>query len=76
LIETITDPDGNEWSNSLDVGIFGEEIGDECSFVLFTDSTAYFDPSNVTLNGKRCAINRSTTTASTRAQRLLNNCSP
>ncbi len=56
LIETITDPDGTAWWNSLDVGIFGEEIGDECSFVLFTDSSAYFDPSNVTLNGKNYAI--------------------
>lgn len=51
LFETITDPDGSAWWNSADVGIFGEEIGDECSFVLFTDSSVYFDPSNVTLNG-------------------------
>jgi hypothetical protein len=56
LIETITDPDGTAWWNSLNAGIFGEEIGDECSFVLFTDSTAYFDPSNVTLNGKNYSI--------------------
>ena len=56
LFETITDPDGTAWWNSADVGIFGEEIGDECSFVLFTDSSAFFDPSNVTLNDKRYAI--------------------
>ncbi|HET8826630.1 MAG TPA: hypothetical protein VFM77_15930 [Terriglobales bacterium] len=56
LIETITDPDGTAWWNSLAVVLFGEEIGDECSFILFTDSTVYFDPSNVTLNGKNYAI--------------------
>lgn len=54
--ETITDPDGTAWWNSADVGIFGEEIGDECSFVLFTPTAAFFDPSNVTLNDKSYAI--------------------
>jgi hypothetical protein len=52
VFETITDPDGTAWWNSLDNGIFGEEIGDECSFLLFTPTAVYFDPSNVTLNGK------------------------
>jgi hypothetical protein len=52
VFETITDPDGTAWWNSLDNGIFGEEIGDECSFLLFTSTAVYFDPSNVTLNGK------------------------
>ncbi len=52
VFETITDPDGTAWWNSLDNGIFGEEIGDECSFLLFTATNVYFDPSNVTLNGK------------------------
>jgi len=52
VFETITDPDGTAWWNSLDNGIFGEEIGDECSFLLFTPANVYFDPSNVTLNGK------------------------
>ena len=33
--ETITDPDGTAWWNSLDNGLFGQEIGDECSFLLF-----------------------------------------
>jgi len=51
-IETITDPDGTGWWNSLDNGIFGEEIGDECSFLLFTKTAVFFDPSDVTLNGK------------------------
>jgi hypothetical protein len=52
VFETITDPDGTAYWNSLDNGIFGEEIGDECSFLLFTKTAVYFDPSDVTLNGK------------------------
>ena len=52
VFETITDPDGTGWWNSLDNGIFGEEIGDECSFLLFTPNAAFFDPSDVSLNGK------------------------
>jgi hypothetical protein len=51
LFETITDPDGTAWFNSLDNGLFGEEIGDECSF-LFGFPPQAFDPSDVTLNGK------------------------
>ena len=53
VFETITDPDGTAWWNSLNNGIFGQEIGDECSFLLFTPNSVYFDPSDVTLNGKR-----------------------
>jgi len=52
VFETITDPDGTAFWNSLDNGIFGEEIGDECSFLLFTSTAVYFDPGDVTLNGK------------------------
>src|SRR5215467_267691 len=52
VFETITDPDGTAWWNSLDLALFGEEIADECSFLLFTTTNVYFDPSNVTLNGK------------------------
>jgi hypothetical protein len=44
LFETITDPDGTAWWNSTDNGIFGEEIGDECVFVVFTPTNAYGDP--------------------------------
>lgn len=55
FFETITDPDGTAWWNILSNGIFGEEIGDECSFLLFTPGAVYFDPSNVTLNGKSYA---------------------
>jgi len=52
LFETITDPDGTAWWNSLNNSLFGQEIGDECSFLLFTPNAVYFDPSDVTLNGK------------------------
>ena len=69
-IETITDPNvggafPTGWWNELDNGMFGQEIGDECSFLLITppppavpgqNSTVYFDPSNVTLNGRPYAI--------------------
>ena len=53
--ETITDPDGTAWWNSLDNGLYGQEIGDECSFLLFSNTGAFlgFDPSDVTLNGKK-----------------------
>jgi hypothetical protein len=44
LFETITDPDGDAWWNSTGNGLFGEEIGDECSFLVFTSSNVYFDP--------------------------------
>jgi hypothetical protein len=50
VFETITDPDGTAWWNSVDNGIFGEEIGDECSFITFAFApNVYFDPSTVTL---------------------------
>lgn len=55
--ETITDPDGTAWTNTLDNGLFGQEIGDECSFLIFpTPTSVYFDPSDVTLNGKKYII--------------------
>lgn len=63
VFETITDPDGTAWWNSLDNGLFGQEIGDECSFLIFIPNPnppppvlVYFDPSNVTLNGRKYAI--------------------
>ncbi|MGC2194681.1 MAG: hypothetical protein WA628_08395 [Terriglobales bacterium] len=52
LIEAITDPDGDAWWNSADNGLFGQEIGDECSFVI----PQFFDPSNVRLDENRYAI--------------------
>ena len=69
-IETITDPNvagawPTGWWNELNNGMFGQEIGDECSFLLITpppptvpgpNSSVYFDPSNVNLNGNPYAI--------------------
>lgn len=69
-IETITDPNvagawPTGWWNELDNGMFGQEIGDECSFLLVTPpppavpgptSSVYFDPSDVNLNGHPYAI--------------------
>ncbi len=63
--EVISNPDGTAWWNELDSGSFEEEIGDECSFLLFIppppaapgpQSVVYFDPSDVTLNGHRYLV--------------------
>lgn len=50
LIETITDPDGDAWWNSADNGLFGQEIADECSFIVLNPPA--FDPS-IFLIGKK-----------------------
>jgi hypothetical protein len=44
LFETITDPDGDAWWNSTGLGLEGQEIGDECIFLLFTSTNVYSDP--------------------------------
>ena len=54
--ETVTDPLGSAWWNSDNVGAYGQEIGDECSFVIFTSTSAYFDPSVVRLNHTLYAV--------------------
>ena len=58
LTEAITDPDGDAWWNSADNGLFGEEIGDECSFLAFTSTGAFlgFDPSIIKVQGKQYAL--------------------
>lgn len=43
VFETITDPDGDGWWNYLDDGRYGQEIGDECSFIRHHPGA--FDPS-------------------------------
>jgi hypothetical protein len=55
-IETITDPFGTAWWNLLDLGLRGEEIADECSFLLYTPNDVFFDPSVVRLNHKQYAL--------------------
>ncbi|HEY1985350.1 MAG TPA: hypothetical protein VGG85_08075 [Terracidiphilus sp.] len=56
MTELITDPDGNAWWNPSDVGLGGEEIGDECEFVVYTSTGEYFNPSVFKMNGVRYAI--------------------
>ena len=61
LIETITDPDGTAWFNFTDVGLIGEEIGDECSFFAAVAispklTELFFDPTVFTLGKHRYAI--------------------
>lgn len=34
--ETITDPDGTAWWNSTNIGSIGQEVADECTFVVST----------------------------------------
>lgn len=54
--ETITDPLISAWYNTADNGLYGEEIGDECSFLFFTATNVYFGPNSVRLNGNPYAI--------------------
>lgn len=56
LFETITDPDGTGWWNTASNALFGEEIGDECSFIIFLPSGVYFDPPAFRVGGKRYAV--------------------
>jgi hypothetical protein len=70
LIEAITDPDGDAWWNNLDVGLFGEEIGDECSLVLPPHYFCFLHLISLTPRSSGCKgihtlCSRNTTTAST-----------
>jgi len=51
LFEILTDPDGKGWWNSMDNGLYQQEIGDECSFII----PHYFDPSTITLDDHQYA---------------------
>jgi len=58
LFETISDPDGTAWWNAVAGGVFGEEIGDECVFLLF-DAQGNFsssDPAIVSAGGRLYAV--------------------
>jgi hypothetical protein len=56
--EAITDPDLDAWWNSTNASMFGQEIGDECVFLLFDSLGNYVssDPGLETLNGRRYAL--------------------
>lgn len=53
--ETITDPDGDAWTNTLDNGLFGEEVGDECQFLAVVDNFYWFDVSLFQVGSKHYA---------------------
>lgn len=54
VFEAITDPDGDGWWNLLNNGLFGQEIGDECSFLgIGADGFLAFDPSLWTAGEER-----------------------
>ena len=55
-IETITDPFGDAWWNRLNLALHGEEIADECAFLLYTPTDVFWDPSVVRLNHKQYAL--------------------
>jgi hypothetical protein len=57
--ETITDPDpGTAWWNATNNSLLFAEIGDECSFVLFTATNEFFDAPAFRIGGKRYAVQR------------------
>jgi hypothetical protein len=56
LFETITDPDGTGWWNTESNDLFGDEIADECSFIIFTPAGVFFDPPAFPVNGTRYAV--------------------
>jgi hypothetical protein len=53
LIETITDPDGLGWWNSTGLGMFGQEIADECIFLV---RPLYSDPAIIKVRGNLNAL--------------------
>lgn len=54
--ESISDPDITAWWNGLDNGIYGQEIADECIFVIFTPTARFTDSTNVILNGRSYSV--------------------
>jgi hypothetical protein len=56
LFETLTDPDGDGWWNTASNDLFGDEIADECSFVIFLPAGVYFDPPAFNIGGHRYAV--------------------
>jgi hypothetical protein len=56
LFEAITDPDGDAWWNTASNALYGEEIGDECSFIIFLPGAVYFDPPAFNIGGKKYAV--------------------
>jgi hypothetical protein len=57
LFETITDPDGTAWFNTVSLSLFQQEIGDECVFIKFTPAGAeYGDPPTFNIGERKYAV--------------------
>jgi hypothetical protein len=56
LVETITDPDGDAWYNTLNFSLFNQEIGDECVFVTIIPPNVFSVPSIIKVQGKQYAL--------------------
>jgi hypothetical protein len=56
LFETITDPNGTGWWNTESNELFGDEIADECIFLIFTPVGAFFDPPVFNIGKNRYAV--------------------
>ena len=55
LFEVITDPDGNAWTNTAQLGLLGQEIGDECEFI---NAAFVFDVPTFKIGKKLYAVQR------------------
>jgi hypothetical protein len=56
LFETITDPDGDAWWNTETNDLFGDEVADECSFLIFTNVGVFFDPPAFSVGPRKYAV--------------------
>jgi hypothetical protein len=56
LVETITDPDGSAWFDITSGGMLGEEIGDECVFLVLIGPNLFSDPVTINVNDRKWAL--------------------
>jgi hypothetical protein len=56
LVETITDPDGSAWFDITSGGMLGEEIGDECVFLVLIGPNLFSDPVIINVNDRKWAL--------------------
>lgn len=54
--ETITDPEGDAWWNFFNLGSFGDEIGDECTYQILLNIGGFYNPSVFSISGKKFAV--------------------
>ena len=54
--ETITDPEGDAWWNFFNLGSFGDEIGDECTYQILLNTGGFYNPSVFSISGKSFAV--------------------